>query len=440
MRQTLAIGLVALMCGAAAPGMARAAGAPAAGAPDAPLTLKQAVQLALHNSRDVALAEAQRRVSADDVQNQRAQFGPNLFTGSGAVYTYGFPQTVGGAAPSIVNLSYTQTIFNRAARGQVNAARARLAGQTAAVVETRDDVIERTASAYLELVAVRRSLAAQQAAQASAHRLVTLTRDLVTAGRKLPADALRAELEAARLDQSLVQLEGREGIVEGQLRALLGLAPEAHVEVEETAGLPAVPAVPAAQLVAQTLKTNPSVRRAEDALQASRATLAGARGAYWPSVALVGQYGLFGHFNNYDQYFQRFQRNNLNVGVQVQVPIFSAQTSAAAALAASQVAEADSRVAQQREALTAQVSGEVQVARQRRAALDVANLQDRLAAETVRELTARYQAGFVSLSDVERARLQQGDATVQRVEARLAAQQAELALWKTTGRLDLLTQ
>ncbi|HVB38948.1 MAG TPA: hypothetical protein VND92_10440, partial [Vicinamibacterales bacterium] len=74
------------------------------------------------------------------------------------------------------------------------------------------------------------------------------------------------------------------------------------------------------------------------------------------------------------------------------------------------------------------------------AALTVAQLEDKLAAETVRELTVRYQAGFVNLADVERARLQQGDTAVQLDEARLAEQQAELGLWKTTGQLGTLAQ
>ncbi len=164
---------------------------------------------------------------------------------------------------------------------------------------------------------------------------------------------------------------------------------------------------------------------------------AGPTGRRWTWSASTG---LFGHFNNYDQYFQRFQRNNVNVGVEVQIPLFSAQTSAAAALAASQVAEADARVQQHRDALTQQVTGDVQQVRQLRAALDVARLQSRLADETVRELTARYQAGFVSRRDLEQARLRQSDAAAALAEARLARQQAELGLWKTTGQLETLAQ
>src|SRR5262245_26797622 len=75
------------------------------------LNLKQAVEKALQNSREVAQAQLQYDVSRRAVDVNRAVFKPNLYTGSGIAYTHGFPQTVSGAAPSIVNLSYVQTVF-----------------------------------------------------------------------------------------------------------------------------------------------------------------------------------------------------------------------------------------------------------------------------------------------------------------------------------------
>ena len=428
MKHTLSICTLLLAVGLSVPPVAAAADPPAV------LTFKQAIDLALLHSQDVALAEAQQRVSAAEVRSQRSVFGPNVYTGTGAVYTYGFPQTPGGGAPSVLNLSYVQTLFNRSSRGQLNAAEARLHGRGAGVDQTRDAVIAQTAGDYFELASVRQAVASRRTAQASANRIVAITRDLVAAGRDLPAAAIRAEIEAAQIAQSLVQLGGREGIVEEQLRTLIGLPPGRPIQLEQ-AVLPARPPETLSALVAKALHNNPGLREAEDERQARQAALKGAQGAYWPSVDLVGQYGLFSRYNNFDQYFQKFQRNNVNVGIEVQVPIFSAQTSAAAALAASQVAEADGELQQKRAALTLDVRQQAERVRERTAALDVARLQAKLADETLRELNARYQAGFVSLRDVARARIRQSDAEVALLDARLAAEQAQLALWTTTGQL-----
>src|SRR5206468_3227489 len=107
----------------------------------ASLTLKQAVDRALQNSREVALAQVQYNVARNTVEVNRAAFKPNLYTGSGAAYTYGFPQTPSGAAPSIVNLSYAQTLFNPVLSSQSLAARERSEAQRLEVERTRNAVM-----------------------------------------------------------------------------------------------------------------------------------------------------------------------------------------------------------------------------------------------------------------------------------------------------------
>jgi len=61
--------------------------------------------------------------------------------------------------------------------------------------------------------------------------------------------------------------------------------------------------------------------------------LIGEKRGYYPTLELVSIYSVLGKFNNYNQFFKTFQRNNFNAGVDVQVPIFSAQTKANIALA-----------------------------------------------------------------------------------------------------------
>jgi outer membrane protein TolC len=401
------------------------------------LSLSQAVALALQHSPDLVAAEAQRRVGVGEVGTARAQFGPNLYTGTGAIYTYGFPQVPGGNTPSIVNLSYMQTVFNASSRGALRAAEARLAGQDAGIEQVRREVIAATASAYLELATVGQAIAARQSAADRAAQIVAITEARVRAGRELPAETIRAQLEAAQVRQSLVQLQGRKGIVEERLRTLIGSS-ESQPLVVETTALPEPPPASVDALVARAVEASPALRQAEQERQARQAALGGAKGASLPSVDVVGQYGLFGRFNNYDQFFQRFQRNNVNVGVEVQVPIFSAQTSAAAALAASQLAEAEAAVAQARQALITNVRDRAQDVTASTAALDVARLQASLATETARETTARAQAGLANQRDAARAQLKAGETHVAQLDVALAADQARLALWVLTGQIDQL--
>src|SRR5262252_7851607 len=75
-------------------------------APARTLTLKEAVNLAVANSRDLALARLQYGVTQRQAGVARSAFLPNLYTGTGAAYTNGFPLLQGGGAPAVFTLSY----------------------------------------------------------------------------------------------------------------------------------------------------------------------------------------------------------------------------------------------------------------------------------------------------------------------------------------------
>src|SRR6267378_2065587 len=122
------------------------------------LTLKRAIELALQNSKEIQVAKIQARVADRAAQITRAQFMPNLYAGSGAGYTNGIPETPGGRAPSIFNVTYTEQVFNEPLRGQAKETQEQAKAQKIALEDTKNSVISRTAMAYLELGKVRHSL------------------------------------------------------------------------------------------------------------------------------------------------------------------------------------------------------------------------------------------------------------------------------------------
>src|SRR5271156_2805507 len=85
------------------------------------LPLRQAITLALQNSRDLKVARMQYTVAQNQVGVDRAAFLPNLYTGAGAAYTNGFP-SVGGQAPAAFEVNYNQVLFNPLLKGDQHAA------------------------------------------------------------------------------------------------------------------------------------------------------------------------------------------------------------------------------------------------------------------------------------------------------------------------------
>jgi len=163
------------------------------------LTMRHAIALAIQNSRDLTLARVQYRVAANAAGVDRSAFMPNLYTGSGAAYTYGFP-SIGGGPPAIFQLNYQQDIFNPLLKAQQRWAEEHAKSMKLEIDHTRDSVIVRTAETYLELAKVRHSLDLLRAEQVSAEKIVGVTRDRVAANQELPIEETRSELTAARVN------------------------------------------------------------------------------------------------------------------------------------------------------------------------------------------------------------------------------------------------
>src|SRR5947209_20631014 len=112
LRQVAGMAVLLLLCGGAADGQVSAPKTSQPGTQEASnaaapvvLTLKRAIELALQNSKEIQVAKIQASVADRASKITRAEFMPNLYAGSGAGYTYGIPETPGGRAPSIFNVT-----------------------------------------------------------------------------------------------------------------------------------------------------------------------------------------------------------------------------------------------------------------------------------------------------------------------------------------------
>src|SRR5262249_47693875 len=276
-----------------------------------PLTLRQAVTLAVQHSSDLALARARYSIAEQTAAFVRAPFGPNLFAGSGAGYTLGFPMTVGGAPPALFDVAYIQTVFNRPLQSQANAAERRAEVERLTLEDSRDAVILRTAEIFLDLVQVRQALDARRRTRNALPRIQDITDSRVAEGRELPVEALRAKLDGARTEQAIVQLEGREDALTTELQRLTGIPISPNPLEVVPDRLAAQAEQPIADLVARALASNSELQRAESEQRVRRDRLKGERAAYWPAIDVVGEYAVLARFNNYDEFFRKFERNNL---------------------------------------------------------------------------------------------------------------------------------
>src|SRR5437899_2499162 len=401
------------------------------------INLKQAVEMALRNSREVGLAQARYNVAQNTVDVNRSAFRPNLFTGSGAAYTHGFPQTPSGAAPSIVNASYLQTVFNPLLASQVRSADERREAQRLELEKTRNSVMLQTSSSYLELAKVRHSLDLMRAHRQSNARILEFTRQRLNEGLELPIEVTRRELNEARSEQRIVQLESRQRVLERQLAALTGVPPDQRIEVESEV-LPLDEQQREQDLIDRALNSSLDLQQAELERKAREHRLKGEIGSRWPTVDLFAEYGLFARFNNFQDFFQRFQRNNFNIGLQVRIPIVSAQRAANVSLAKSELTTAEMELKSKRQNVELDVERQYQHLRELNAAREAARLELKLAQEHLQIVQASFEEGRSNLRDVEKARLEENDKWLAFLDGDYEYQRAHLDLLNTTGDLGRL--
>jgi outer membrane protein TolC len=403
------------------------------------LTLKHAIELALQNSKDIQIAKLQASLANRSAMITRSQFMPNLYAGSGAGFTYGIPETPGGRAPALFDVTYTEQIFNEPLRGEGKELQEQAKSQKILLEDARNRVIVTTAAAYLELAMVRHSLELLRKERESTEKILSVTQERQKENFELPVAVTKDQLTRARVVQRILQLEGREDELEVLLRSETGLGADTAIEVSPE-DLPGQAEQEGANLVAMAQQDNVALRVAESDVRAKEFRLIGEKRGYYPTLQLVSVYSLLAKFNNYDQFFKTFQRNNFNAGVQVQVPIFSAQTKANIALAQVNLDVAKTALASKRTEVSAAVRVKTRHLRERDAAKEVARLELQLAQQNVTVLQSQFGEGRVNVRDVEKARLEESDRWMAYLDANFQRQQAQLDLLQTAGQLDKVWQ
>ena len=70
----------------------------------------------------------------------------------------------------------------------------------------------------------------------------------------------------------------------------------------------------------------------------------------------MGEYGVFGRYNNFQNYYRQFQANNFTVGLQIRIPLISAQRSANIAFAKSELNASEMELRNKRQTLELEAS------------------------------------------------------------------------------------
>jgi len=399
------------------------------------LPFRHAIELALQHSGTVAIANAAQLQAHEGLQEARDLFLPQLTVGSGLAWTYGFPLSIEGSAPSIVNVNSQSMVFNAAQHEFIQAAKQSWLASTFSTKDRRNAVLLETAETYAELDMLQSTLNILAQQQAAAQKAEQIVSDRVHEGVDSEVELTRAKLTVAKVAVNIAQSQGSADLLRARLAQLTGLPADSIRTLTES--IPKLPEVNQdSDLASLAVQSSPAVKQASEEAESKRFRAKGEHKMSYPAVDFVAQYGLFSKANNFQDFFVRFQRNNATVGAAIRFPIFNlsgkahAEAADAEALAARKQAEAvKDDIANQTLKLQRSV-------RQLAAGKEVARLEHELAQADLESAQAQIQAGRASLKDAEAAQVKEQESYIAYLQASLALDKAQMELLRATNDLQ----
>lgn len=400
------------------------------------LTLKHAVELALVHSPAAMQALADEQKALDAYHESRSNYIPQVTVGSGLGASWGYPLSLEGSAPSLVNITGQSALINPALQQYIHAAQREYAAARLSTKDRRGQIIQDTVLTYTELVKWERNLDHIHQQRDDASKMEQVAEQRVDSGVDRPQMLTEAKLASARAKLHVLQAEDSVQSLRALLFQLTGV-PAASIQTDPDS-IPAFPDLPAAPDTAdKAADSSLAVSMAQQHALAQAFKARAEHRALWPSVDFATQYAVLAKYNNWEQFFvnNAFQRNNASIGVVIRFPFFNAPQRAHAQAADADAARAKADVQAAKDQVSQQVLKLQSSARQAAAAKEVSDLEFQLAKSHFDEIEVRLNSGGATVHDEANARAEMSEKYNQLQDADFELVRARLALMRATGEL-----
>ena len=400
-----------------------------------PVEFRQAIELAVKRSGLILAAEADRSRAIRRYEAERYAYYPTVVFGTGIGYSFGQPIAVAGQAPSIFNITHNQTIYSSAVRLSMKAAKSDFAAADLDYQDRTDQVVLDTALLYIELDSIQQRLATAQQQKQATDKALYIAQQRQQEGVGSQIDSKRAELDAARVDFRISDLEIAADTARERLARAIG-EPAATLETVNIS-IPAPPQPPEEDVALVALANSASIRAADARVRAAHQRARAQHRVNYPSVELGGQYALFANeLNNYSAFYRKFSRNNYSFGVSLRIPVFNLSQNALAAAADAEAlkAEADAQVLRDQVALDAVRAQHT--ARRLQAQARVSRLEYEVAQANIEAVMLQTEQGQAGARDQELARADVSAHQLILLESQFDYLRAQLQLVRQIGGLQ----
>lgn len=388
--------------------------------PQQPITLGEAVRLALEKNPLRKAAMAETRVASASVREARAGLFPRVIFSETAirsndpVFVFGtkLRQQRFAATDFALNQLNTPTPigdFSSRFSGQwrvfdsfqnyrsIERARKINDASRDQLERADQELIERVVEAYYGALLSSRQVAVADDALKTAKSIEEHSRNRVQSGMAVDADLLSAQVLAANREQELIRARNDLSYAKVALAITIGISTEAPPSPAEISADRPLPVTDIAGLERDALQQRPDLRRLRNEQSAQQQSVSMAKSAFGPRLDAFGSWQTNSHSIGWNG------GNNWTAGVELQIDLFSG----GAKFAQLQREKANSeRIAAMRAAFEDQVRLDVlrayynhDSARQQVLVAKTATAQ---AEESLRILRNRYEAGLATVTELLR--------------------------------------
>jgi outer membrane protein TolC len=393
-------------------------GASAASAQE-PLTIRQAVDQALGQSPQAAIAHAGDQEAKSAATMARTQLLPHLnFTedisrGDDPVYAFGtrlrqgqftqadFALDALNHPPSIGNFSTrfsgSWTAFDSfKTQREIHSADLLRASASSSDKAVRQQIVLNVVGAYQSVLYAQREIDVAQHEQETASALLASVDDHVKAGLAVESDRMSAQVNVAARKQELIAAQGDLDLAWAQLREAMG-TPDLQASELKPIEPHTFDQLPLEQEFATAAKTRPDLTALTQAQSAQASGLRAAKSNFGPVVNTYGNWeedrGSLGSSGG----------NNWVVGVQISVDILPLGKRAQLAQQTAAKQKIDAQLSASQQHVRLEVSQAHIHRRTAQLSLETAQAALDQSAESLRILKNRYGAGLANITDLLRA-------------------------------------
>ena len=399
------------------------------------LTLQQAVAAALKENPDVVLARLDEQKAHEAIGVAQDPFRPKLTAGSGLAKVWGYPSSIEGAAPSIIQARTDMALFNRPKSYELARVREMARGASITTQSKSDEVVYQVASQYLDTQQMGRSEASLQLEIQSLEQASAAVQLRVQEGRELPLESKRVAVDLERAKQRYEAAEDDLDYARASLAVVLGYPAGDRVQsVDQEQPALQVPENEDAALQL-ALQNNKDLRKLESQIQAKGLEVKEYGADRLPTVDVVAQYALFA-VSQYQAFFNRVQRNNSELGAAITIPLLTGSAGKAMrAQAQTDIEELRTQMRQTRNRIQLETQRSYQEMQKASRARDVARLDLDYGREQVTVLLSQLEEGRTTQQRVDDARLNEQEKWIAYYEAQRAVEKARLDVLRQTGTL-----